>query len=241
MSYKLITTIILSLIICSSFISYSFASSERYDVILQALEEGKEIPPEKKEYINQLPPSKGKDLPKLSGIWKLKKVTLKRRDPTLTIPIVNKYCNAKLPIQHYDFEKEVVISEMPQGKFVIRSLYPSDKDIYTQPEKKDKVYSNFKNEPYTNSNTAKEVIYQNFGFKGVIDPEDLTYAYTLKLVNFSENPAYARELWLNGRLFYKDMDENSIEAKGYEVLATAKCYGTVFSEISFKLEKIKDI
>lgn len=232
-----ITSKILMLLFAVFIVSFSpaLSTAERYDQILKELEEG---PKEIKTYQDMLPPSQGEKIPKLSGIWILKKTTIRRMQPALIVPVHNTFCNAVLPIDKWDFERKVVISEQVPGKFVIRNLHPHTFDVYEFPRERDIVYSSDKRNSYPDLN-SDSIIYQNFGFKGVIDPEDLTYSYTLRLVNFRENQNLAREIWFRSRVNYEKVSGRYIEAKGYETYETPWCHGFVRDDVKIQLKKIK--
>lgn len=160
-------------------------------------------------------------LPNLNGIWVLKKKTKKRLiNPVLSQPITFVHCTSRLPFEKRDFEdKEVVISLTSPNSFSVRALYPITEDVYNDPNQK------------------KEIVYQNFDFKAVIRPEDITYAYTLKLKDFVNNPSLTRQLWLNGKLHFDHISGSKIKATGYEIEYSPECHGFVTDEIAFEFEK----
>ena len=94
---------------------------------------------------------------------------------------------------------------------------------------------------YHDPNLNEDIEYHNFGFKGVIDPQDITYAYTLKLNNHKENPTLARQLWLNGKLKFEYISGDKIIAKGYEIEYTPECHGFIRDEIEFQLVKTNNV
>ena len=163
-------------------------------------------------------------LPNLDGIWLVSKTTTKRKiNPVLTKPISFVHCNSILPFEKRDFlNKEVVINSRGSDFFVISARYAITTDSFFDP----------------NQNTVIE--YDNFGLKGVIDPEDLTYAYTLKLKDFLGHRTLARQLWLKGKLKYDSISNDRITAKGYEIEYTPECQGWVMDEIEFVLVKTKE-
>ena len=201
---------------------------ERYDNVLLKMESQKE------QTQNKEPIDNSKNwtldfehatLPDLDGIWLLSKTTIKRRiNPVLTKPISFVHCASRLPFEKRNIEnKEVVINSRGSDFFVISAKYPVTTDSFFDP----------------NQNTIIE--YDNFGLKGVIDPEDLTYAYTLKLHDFIDNRTLSRQLWLKGKLKYDSISSNRITAKGYEIEYTPECQGWVMDEIEFVLVKTHDI
>ena len=161
------------------------------------------------------------NFPSLDGTWLLTKTTLKRKtNPVLQKPHGVLLCNSRLPFEKRDIiSKEVVISSQGVDHFVVNAKYPATSDVFFDP------------------NLNKEIKYQNFGFKALIDPIDLTYAYTLKLNNHLENPALSRQLWLNGRLKYELISPVKIIAKGYEAEPTPECDGYILDEVEFTLIK----
>ncbi|MBI3591263.1 MAG: hypothetical protein HY094_07815 [Candidatus Melainabacteria bacterium] len=216
-------TTLFSIAICAVF---SFlpakSSSEGYDKILERLEKVQTQENTKEEEPKTWSLTFEHDkLPKLDGTWILTKTTTKRVvNPLLTKPTTFVHCNSRLPFEKRDFEeKEVVVSSRGPDYFLINSKYPTTKDVYHDP------------------NLNEDIEYHNFSFKAVIDPEDITYAYTLRLNNHKENPALARELWLNGKLKFEYISRNKILAKGYEIEYTPECQGFIRDEIKFQLVK----
>ena len=223
---------------------------ERYDRILAKLERVKDIQTErekKKETTEQNKEDSSKEkekkknkeeadltpenwvltfehdkLPDLNGVWKLTKKTNKRiASPVISKPISFVRCTSRLPFEKRDFEeKDVVISSSGPDSFSVMAIYPVTDDIYHDPNQK------------------KDIVYQNFSFKGVIRPENFTYAYTLKLKDHKENNALARQLWLNGKLKFEHISHSKIVAKGYEIEYTPECRGFVTDEIAFEFEKV---
>lgn len=157
--------------------------------------------------------------PPLDGTWLLSRNTIKRKiNPVLTKPISFIHCTSVLPFERRDFkDKEVVINSRGPDFFVIKSKQPVSSDIYFDPNQK------------------TEIAYENYGLKGVIDEEDLTYAYTLKLANHIYDAPRARQLWLNGKLKYDFISINKITAMGYEIEYTPECTGFIMDEIEFQL------
>ncbi len=204
-------------------------SSETYDQILLSLEQKKEQTQQSNDTTSE-PKAwtltfEHDKLPKLDGIWLLSKKTVKRRiNPVLTKSISQVHCNSRLPFEKRDIlDKEVVISSQGSDFFAVNARYIATTDSFFDP----------------NINTT--IDYENFGFKAVIDPEDLTYSYTLKLKDFINNRTLARQLWLKGRLFYDSISSNRITAKGYEIEYAPECQGWVMDEIEFVLVKERDI
>ena len=155
----------------------------------------------------------------LNGKWILKKRTIERVNPQIVKERTLISCNERLPFENRSFEKEVVISPYEEDVHLVRSIYPASDDIYFDP------------------NVKTEIKYQNYNFKGVIIPEELTYSYTLKLFDHLEYPTLARQLLLMGRLFVENMLPGRITGKGYELISTPECSGFVRDEIEFELIK----
>ncbi len=247
--YFNILSLLLFFIACS--LPANSSPEERYDKILAKLERIKDIQSEqeKKEAKEQNIKEDSKDektktreeaditpenwvltfdhaqLPDLNGVWLLTKKTIKRKaNPVLSKPITFVHCASRLPFEKRDFEeKEVVISLTSPDSFSVMAIYPITDDIYYDPNQK------------------KDIVYQNFSFKGIIRPENITYAYTLKLKNHMEEPALARQLWLNGKLKFEHISQSIIKAKGYEVEYTPECRGFIIDEIAFEFKKQTDI
>ena len=191
-------------------------STEEYDRILAGIENPK--PVEKVQNFEH------KSFPDLNGIWLLTKKTIRRKiDPVLIKPVVLHHCNSRLPIEKRDFKKNVVINSLGPDYFTVRSLYPVTNDIYYDP------------------NQDTDITYQNFGFKGIIDPYDLSYAYTLKLQNHFDYPTLARQVWFNGKLKYDHVSSHKIIAKGYEVEYTPECEGFLLDEIVYEFTKARPL
>ncbi len=212
--------LLFSLLIACSLPAIS-SPEERYDRILAKLERVKDIQTER-EKKNWVLTFEHDRLPNLDGTWKLTKKTNKRiGNPILTKPITFVHCTSRLPFEKRDFkEKEVVISSSGPDSFSVMAIYPITDDVYHDPNQK------------------KDIAYQNFGFKGVIRPEDFTYAYTLKLKDYIENPTLSRQLWLNGKLKFKHISGSKIVAKGYEIEYSPECHGFITDEIAFEFEKV---
>ena len=160
------------------------------------------------------------ELPTLDGTWIMKKKSVKRIETPLRKNITHVQCNSRLPFEENPFEKEIVLSPQGQDFFVFRALYPAT------------------NNAFLNPNKTKTAEYQNFGFKGIVIPHEITYTYTLKLTNHLENPAFARQLWFNGKLVIKNISRNKISGIGYEVEYTPECLGFIRDEISFELVRV---
>lgn len=157
------------------------------------------------------------NLPRLDGIWKLKKETVKRFDPYLIKPVTFIHCNSRFPTEIYDFEKEVVINEGEFPYFNLRTKYPVTYHDY---------YDATKN---------KDIEYGNFGFKAAIDPEDITFAYTLKRTDYLNDREHARQVWFNGKVYYESISANRIEARGYEIIHSPECEGYLRDEVRIVL------
>lgn len=158
-------------------------------------------------------------LKSLDGIWVLRKKTIKRTTTLLQEPITFVHCNSRLPFELRDVEREVLISQKEPSYFLFTSVFPITDEIYYD----------------QNHNT--QVTYKGLGLKGVLDPEDLTYAYTLNLVNHLEHKTRPRQIWINGRIMYESLSNSRIKGKGYEILYTPECGGFVKDEIKFELIK----
>ena len=205
---------------------------ENYDRLLERLEKSQEV--KSQEEIKKKDREAAlkrwelgfehENLPALEGTWLISKTTNKRIiNPLLTKPISFNYCTSRLPFEKRDFkDKEVIIGSRGPDFFQVNSKYPVTDDVYFDP------------------NQNEEITYQNFGFKAVIDPRDLTYSYTIKLLDHIDNPGLARQLWINGRLNYEYISGRKIVAKGYEVEYTPECMGFVADEIEFVLVKKRD-
>lgn len=216
-----------------------YCSSEGYDKVLARLDrlnkekksdikeqevENKEQKTENKEqeseYLKRLVLTfEHEKLPRLDGVWILRKRAVKRTGTYITKPVTGVQCGSRLPIEERPFEKQIVISPQGQDYFVLRSLYPATQDTYSD---------------LTNT---KQVEYQNYGFKGLINPGELSYAYTLNLANHLENPAFARQLRLKGKLIFESVSKDKITGTGYEIEYTPECRGFVKDEIVFELVK----
>ena len=220
---------LLLLLICSL---PAISSPETYDQVLARMDRMKEVKEQKKK--EKSCPLSNKtwelefehdQLPNLNGIWKVTKKTSKRiANPVLSQPTTFVHCTSRLPFEKRDFkDKDVVISLTSPNSFSVMALYPITDDVYNDP------------------NRNKDIIYQNFGFKAAIRPEDITYAYTLKLKDHIENYTLSRQLWLNGKLELKHVSRSKITAKGYEIEYTPECHGFVTDEVAFEFEKERNI
>lgn len=189
------------------------ANTEEYDRILSGTETPKPVDNIEHKYF-----------PDLDGIWLLTKKTIRRRiDPQLIKPVVLRQCNSRLPFEKRDFKKNVVIHSLGPDYFTIRSLYPVTNDIYYDP------------------NQDIDITYENFGLKGVLDPFDLSYAYTIKLKDHINYPSLARQLWLNGKLKYDSISRHKIVARGYEIEYTPECEGFLLDEIVLEFTKARPL
>lgn len=162
--------------------------------------------------------------PNLEGTWLVSRTTVKRlNQPYITEPSAFIHCNSVIPFEIRDFkDKEVIISARGPDFFVVNAKHPLTQDVYNDPDRK------------------QELTYFNFGFKAVIDPRDLTYAYTPKLDNYMANFPRSRQLWLNGKLQYRAIGPGRIVARGYEVEYSPKCTGFLLDEVEFVFNKYKD-
>ena len=160
-------------------------------------------------------------LPILDGTWKIRKKTVKKGRVNLIKEIARVTCNSRLPIAEREFESDIVISPQGEDLFVFRSLYPTVDD------------------PFIDSKGEREVDYQVFGFKGVVVPNEITYAYTLKLKDHKLNTHLFRQMYLQGRLFLDKISGDKITAKGYELVSSPECLGFVKDEIEFEIVKVK--
>ena len=210
----------------------AFSLTQTYDQVLARMERVKEIKDQKKKEKTCPLVNKNHELtfeherlPNLNGIWKVKKKTSKRiANPVLSRPITFVHCTSRLPFEKRDFEdKEVVISLTSPNSFNVMAIYPITDDIYHDP------------------NQNKDIIYQNFSFKASIRPEDITYAYTLRLKDHIENRTLSRQLWLNGKLQLEHISGSKIIGKGYEIEYTPECHGFVTDEVTFEFDKERNI
>ena len=202
--------------------------TERYERILARLDAEKGKPQSIEQSSNE--PYKTYDLtfehdkfPHLDGTWRVSRSTIKRlSNPYLTQPNTFTHCNSVLPFEIRDFkDKEVIISARGPDFFVVNSKYPVTQDIYNDP------------------NRSEDITYYNFGFKAVLDPKDITYAYTPKVENYMGYAPRSRQLWLNGRLQFGEISQNKIVAKGYEIEHSPKCSGFLLDEVEFVFERYK--
>ena len=191
---------------------------EQYDHILAKLDLAKPIETKEepgKKYILKFD---HKDLPNLEGTWLLTKTTQEKIiDPVIKVQSSIRHCNSRLSFDKRDFkEKEVVISAQGPDFFRVAAKYPYDLDIFLEP------------------NSGDDIQHHNFAIKAVIDPKDLTYAYTLKLKDYPDYRSLPRQIWLNGRLKYEHISFRKIIAKGYEIEYTPECYGFLLDEVKFE-------
>ena len=205
------TTILLLVLILfsNSFFLQALSNAERYDRVLEKVDTAKN-----KTWILSFEHEK---LPVLNGTWVIKKKATKRIETHLSKPISHVHCNSRLPFEERPFEKEIVISPHGQDFFVFRPLYPASQDTFWD------------------LNKVNKVEYQNFGFKGVIIPEEITYVYSLKLINQIENPALAKELLFKGKLKFESISPGRITGKGFEIEYTPECVGSVRDLIEFEM------
>ncbi len=201
-----------------------YCSNERYESILAKLERQK-IQEESDKVDKRKPREKlvltfeHEKLPVLDGTWIMKKKSIKRIETPIRKSFTFSLCNSRLPFEGRQFEKEVVVSPQGQDYFRFHSLYPVTQNGY----------SNFAQ--------TKNVDYQTFGLKGVITANEITYNYTLKLVNHFDNPSFPRQLLFKGKLVFEDISRNKISGTGYEIEYTPECRGYVRDEIVFELIK----
>lgn len=155
--------------------------------------------------------------PLLDGSWLLTKTTKKRITNLLhTKPITHEHCSLILPYEQLDFkDSRVVISARGPDYFQVSSIFPVTVDTYLNP----------------NVEVNKETRYENFGFKGVLDLQDITFFYFLKLLDRENNPSLSRQIELNGRLAFTHISPNKIIAQGYEMEQAVECVGYVMNEI----------
>lgn len=217
--YKKIFFLLFVVMITASLAQKASCSAEDYDKLLS-----KSIPARTKDPSTPVPEGLTLEFdhskfPPLDGTWLLSRNTIKRKiNPVLTKPISFIHCTSVLPFEKRDFkDKEVVINSRGPDFFVIKSKHPVSSDVYFDPNQK------------------TEIAYENFGLKGVIDQDDLTYAYTLKLAHHIKDAPRARQLWLNGKLKYDFISINKITAMGYEIEYTPECTGFIMDEIEFQL------
>lgn len=163
-----------------------------------------------------------KKLPDLSGVWVFKKRTIDSFQPRLFVPIGRWDCNHRFPYELMDFEREIIIS--PGGK-VHYDIRPYHAVTY---------------QTYPNPTYMDEQTYENFGFKGVIDPENTTFVYTLKYLNHINDDTRVRELNYHGKFFYDHISKNKVSGIGYEIKSTNQCHGFKIDQVRIELVKIKD-
>ena len=208
------------------------SSEESYDKVLARLDRAQEVKDQSKKDKACVISNKNWELkfehdklPNLNGIWKVTKKTSKRiANPVLSKPVTFVHCTSRLPFEKRDFEeKQVVISLVSPNSFSVMALYPVTDDVYHDP------------------NQDKDFMYENFGFKAVIRPEDITYAYTIKLMDHIENHTLTRQLWLNGKLQLEHISRSKITGKGYEIEYAPECHGFVTDEVEFEFEKERNI
>lgn len=214
---------------CMTQLLSAVASVEDYDLLLAKLEEKKNSEPPKHQDAEE-PYDKWtfsfdrSKFPLLDGTWLVNRATIKRQgELVIEKPITLDHCNARIPFEKRDFkDKEVIISSRGPDIFFVNAKYPITDDIYYDP------------------NQQIELKYQNFGFKAVIDPHDLTYSYTEKHHGFMRDPSVVRQLWLNGRLQYESISPWKIVARGYEIEHSPECIGFIRDEVEFVFERKKD-
>lgn len=160
-------------------------------------------------------------VPNLEGVWMFVKRTTKRHDTGLIVPIKFNRCSNRFPYDERDFEREVVIHHEGKEYFSIRPLYANTYHSYDNPFQDDRT------------------VYVNYGFKGVVDPENVTFAYTLKDVGHLEHQTLSRQLMIHGKLFYEKITRNTIAGSGYEIIHSPECTGFLRDEIEFELRRIK--
>ena len=153
----------------------------------------------------------------IEGTWIFKKKTLRRSDITLIVPVRRTVCNARIPDEANGFEKKVILRKEGKDHFVIRPIEPIS--IHK----------------YHNSKYKDDITYENFGFKAVLDPENLTFAYNMKNLDYLEKQNRARQVWYNGKIFYQEITPFVIKGRGYEIVQTPECMGFFKDEIEFEL------
>lgn len=223
---KLLFTFLSSLILIALYLPVKASLEERYDNLLAKSEKEKTKDQEPRPIpVKHTLTFEHEKFPNLNGVWLLSKKTISRKtNPLIKKPLTFVHCNKRLPFEQRDFvNKEVLINAWGPDQFAIRAIYPVTNDIYTDPNQK------------------KDIEYQHFSFKGVIDPDDLTYSYTLKLKDHLESLTLARDLWLKGRLYFDHISRNKITAHGYEVEYTPECEGFLIDEIAFEFKKERDV
>ncbi len=218
-------TLIMILSICFVVkINPGYCSNESYERILAKLERQK-VQEESGKANKRKPLEKlvltfeHENLPILDGTWVMKKKSVKRIETPIRKAITSVQCNSRLPFEDRPFEKEVVVSPQGQDYFGFHSLYPVTQNGYSNPAQ------------------TKNADYQTFGLKGVITANEITYNYTLKLVNHFDNPSFPRQLLFKGKLVFEDISRNKISGTGYEIEYTPECRGYVRDEIVFELVK----
>lgn len=214
---KNITKILSAIILFSSSLSIpAFSNADKYDKILARLEREKNLSTKERKWTLTFEHEK---LPILDGVWILKKKATKRKELALLKPYSRIHCNSRLPSYENEFEKEVVLSPQGSDFFAFKALNIVSKDSYLDAGK------------------VKNLEYQNYSFKGVLIPEEITYTYSLKLVDHIQHTGYPRQLWFQGRLLLENISENKIIGKGYENISTPECHGYVTDLIEFELTR----
>lgn len=213
-------TTLISILLSSNLFLAAHSSAEKYDKLLARLEVEKVI---RTQGMASPAPTKWtltfehERLPVLDGVWILKKKATKRKELLLQKPYTRIHCNSRLPSYENAIEKEVILSPQGPDLFVFKAIYPVTKEQYLDSAK-------------TQNNE-----YQNYGFKGVLIPEEITYTYTLKLTDYIQHRGFPRQLWFQGRLFLENITSNKITGKGYENIYTPECHGYVTDLIEFEL------
>jgi len=203
------------LLLSSNLFTPALSNADKYDKILANMEraQSSELRAKKTWTIT----FEHEKLPTLDGVWILKKKATKRKELALLKPYTRIHCNSRLPSYENAIEKEVVLSPQGPDFFVFKAIYPATKD------------------QYLDSGQTQNLEYQNYGFKGVLIPEEITYTYTLKLTDHIQHRGFPRQLFLQGRLFLENVTNNKITAKGYENIYTPECHGYVTDLIEFEL------
>lgn len=212
---KNIVLVILAWILIST--NSSFANASKYDKLLESLDQEQSNIDKPKSWVLTIDHNK---LPKLDGKWVINRKRTKRINTYLFVPVTKANCNNKLPFEERPLEKEIILNSQGEDFFVFKSIFPVT------------------NESFLNIAKTKNIEYQNFGFKGVLIPDEISYVYTLKLINYIENPAFPRQLWLSGKVLLTEVSDTKIFGKGYEIEYTPECQGFIRNEIELTMTRI---
>lgn len=203
--------------------SYSQVNEEdstyMYDAILASTSSvGLHVDFDRPTYEEEIYP---KSFPRLEGTWSLRKKTIKNGYRSTLKHVTHKQCSSVFPYDYKDFEKKVVIDHEGHEYYSIRSLTPVSYHEYIYRDK------------------SQQTVYENYGFNAIIDPENLTFAYTIKNKHHLLQPNRARQIWFKGKVFYDKITPNYIHATGYEVKYSPECLGYITDEIELEFRKVR--